>query len=87
MSEVNVDNTADATAAAAPAPTDNVINLTDLQNVLIVIDMASNRGAFKGQELEPVGQLYNKIARFVQAALPPQDPTAAAAPTADAAQG
>lgn len=56
------------------APTDgnNVINITDLQNVLVVIDLASNRGAFRGNELEPIGQLYNKIGRFVQAALPPQ---------------
>ena len=50
----------------------SVINLTDLQNVLVVIDLASNRGAFRGNELEPIGQLYNKIGRFVQAAMPPQ---------------
>lgn len=53
----------------------NVINITDLQNVLVVIDLASNRGAFRGNELEPIGQLYNKIGRFVQAAMPPQEQT------------
>jgi hypothetical protein len=51
---------------------DIVINLVDLQNILVVFDLASNRGAFKGGELEAVGQLYNKIARFVQAATPPK---------------
>lgn len=53
-----------------PNAADTVINLTDLQNVLVVFDLASNRGAFKGNELEPIGQLYNKIQRFLQAAQP-----------------
>ncbi len=48
-----------------------VINLQDLRNILVVFDLASARGAFKGPELEPVGQLYNKISKFVQAASPP----------------
>ncbi len=71
MSDVTVENT--------PQPEqntgENIINLTDLQNILVVFDLASNRGAFRGNELEPVGQLYNKIARFVQAAMPPQAST------------
>lgn len=62
----DVDNTQPA------GDTNNVINITDLQNILVVIDLASNRGAFRGNELEPIGQLYNKIGKFVQAALPPQ---------------
>lgn len=65
MSET-VENTQSAPDA------NSVINITDLQNVLVVIDLASNRGAFRGNELEPIGQLYNKIGRFVQAAMPPQ---------------
>ena len=50
-----------------------VINLQDLRNVLVVFDLASARGAFKGPELEPVGQLYNKITKFVQLATPPTE--------------
>lgn len=68
MSDVTVDNT----PQAQPAAGENIINLTDLQNILVVFDLASNRGAFRGNELEPVGQLYNKISKFVQAAMPPQ---------------
>lgn len=64
MSDVAVEN-------QQPAQ-DTMINLTDLQNVLVVFDLASNRGAFRGNELEPVGQLYNKISRFIQAATPPK---------------
>jgi hypothetical protein len=55
---------------SAPGPNDTVINLVDLQNILVVFDLASNRGAFKGGELEAIGQLYNKVSKFVQAATP-----------------
>jgi len=47
---------------------DSVINLADLQNILTVLDLASSRGAFRGAELEPVGQLYNKFKKFVDSA-------------------
>lgn len=64
--EVNVNNT-------VPEQTpDNVVTLTDLQNVLVVLDLASSRGAFRGPELEPVGQLYTKINKFLQAVMPQQ---------------
>ena len=43
------------------AQADSTINLADLQNILTVLDLASSRGAFRGPELEPVGQLYNKF--------------------------
>ena len=58
-----------------PVSTDtppNVISIQDLQNILIIFDLASNRGAFRGSELEPIGKLYNKLNAFVQAALPPK---------------
>ncbi len=45
------------------------ITLTDLQNIISVLDLASSRGAFRGPELEPVGQLYNKFKRFVDNAV------------------
>ncbi len=67
MTEVS--NTPDA---VAPQTSESVINLNDLQNVLVVIDLASNRGAFRGPELQPIGQLYDKINRFLQSALPPK---------------
>lgn len=59
------------TNAAQPSP-DNVVTLTDLQNILVVLDLASSRGAFRGGELEPVGQLYAKINRFLQSVMPQQ---------------
>jgi len=50
---------------------ETVVTLTDLQNVLVVLDLASSRGAFRGAELQPVGQLYDKINKFLQAVMPP----------------
>lgn len=83
-----VTNTQDAPSSpGAPGESNNVINITDLQNILVVIDLASNRGAFRGNELEPIGQLYNKIGRFVQAALPPQQEQSDAPPPPPAGQG
>lgn len=61
------------TTAADQTNPDNVVTLTDLQNILVVLDLASSRGAFRGPELEPVGQLYNKINRFLQAVAPQQE--------------
>jgi hypothetical protein len=42
------------------------INLTDLENVLVLIDLATQRGALRANELAGVGALYEKIASFVK---------------------
>jgi len=52
-------------APAAPS-----ISIQDLQNLLIVVDLATQRGAFRGPELSQVGVLFDKINQFVQSALP-----------------
>jgi hypothetical protein len=65
----NTTETANVPDQQAP---DSVISLNDLQNVLVVIDLASNRGAFRGPELQPIGQLYDKINRFLQSVIPPK---------------
>lgn len=48
----------------------------DLQNMLIVIDLACQRGAFRAAELTQIGTLHDKVAQFVQSILP-QEPAAA----------
>jgi uncharacterized protein YggE len=57
--------------AEAPAETTATqeINLTvaDLRNLRTIIDIASQRGAFKGNELKPVGETYDKLDQFVKA--------------------
>lgn len=41
------------------------ITVSDLETVLNIIDVASKRGAFQGNELKQVGDVYSKIQSFV----------------------
>lgn len=41
------------------------ININDLAAVKSIIDVASQRGAFRANEMEAVGKTYNKIASFL----------------------
>jgi hypothetical protein len=41
------------------------ITLSDLRNVLTVIDLAARRGTFHGEELSDVGRLYDRLRRFI----------------------
>lgn len=54
----------EATAPAAPAPAD--LNISDLVALKSIIDVASQRGAFKAAELEAVGKTYNKLNSFLE---------------------
>tara|TARA_R110001606_G_scaffold49611_1_gene125106 strand:- start:2508 stop:2774 length:267 start_codon:yes stop_codon:yes gene_type:complete len=51
------------------------ITLQQVAQVVDVIDLCSTRGAFKGEELEVVGQLRNAYARFFKANAPQESPT------------
>jgi hypothetical protein len=55
------------------------ISIADLQNLLIVIDLATTRGAFRGPELSQVGQVFDKLNQFVQSVTPPADTAATTA--------
>jgi hypothetical protein len=41
------------------------LTLTDIISVKNLIDAACTRGAFKAPEMQSIGELYNKISRFV----------------------
>lgn len=41
------------------------LTLNDLTGAIQVIDLASTRGAFRGEELLPVGTLRERIAKYV----------------------
>jgi hypothetical protein len=47
---------------AASAPDLNVNDLTALKNI---IDVATQRGAFKAAEMEAVGKVYNRLNLFL----------------------
>ena len=42
------------------------LNLQHLINVLNIIDLSSQRGAFRATELEGIGNSYNAIKRFLE---------------------
>ena len=57
------------TQAAAPAAEQQSapsLTLQDLVLVAQIIQLTSQRGAFKAEELESVGGLYNKLIAFLQ---------------------
>lgn len=41
------------------------LNIQDLVGLKSVIDVATQRGAFKAAELEAVGKLYNRLNNFI----------------------
>jgi len=56
--------------AEAPAPAELTIN--DLNAIKTIIDVASTRGAFRANELEAVGKVFNKLNSFLESVTPKQ---------------
>lgn len=71
---MSTENTATAQKPAAqpqaPAPEQNTapveLTVQDLGVLRSIIDVASQRGAFKANELEAVGKTFNKLDNFLQ---------------------
>ena len=59
------ENTTEATQqeAASQGPD---LNVSDLAALRSIIDVATQRGAFKAPELEAVGKAYNKLNAFLE---------------------
>jgi uncharacterized protein YigE (DUF2233 family) len=49
---------------AAPAAPD--LNISDLAALRSIVEVASQRGAFKATELEAVGKTFNKLHAFLE---------------------
>jgi hypothetical protein len=68
MTEVNENEV--STEAPAQAPTGvqqpTGIQITDLQTILNIIDLASSRGAFRAPELTQVGMIADKLGAFLR---------------------
>lgn len=41
------------------------LNISDLSALKSIIDVATQRGAFRAAELESVGKIYNKLTNFL----------------------
>ena len=63
--EVPVTDQPDTAAVQTPAGPD--LNITDLSALRNIVEIASQRGAFKAAELEVVGKTYNKLSAFLEA--------------------
>ena len=59
-----VQNQEAAAPEAAPAAPD--LNISDLVALKSIVEVASQRGAFKAAELEAVGKTFNKLNTFLE---------------------
>ena len=50
------------------------LNINDLAAIRSIIDVASQRGAFKAGEMEAVGKVYNKLSTFLDSIANKKDP-------------
>lgn len=48
------------------------LNINDLLALKSIIEVASQRGAFKANELEAVGKTFNKLSTFLEAVTAPK---------------
>ena len=62
------------------------ISLADFSAALQVIDVCTQRGAFRGEELSSVGQLRDRINAFVQHHAPAKEEGAAEEATGEVAK-
>lgn len=65
--EKKVEGAAEAAPAAAPAPQQPDLTVQDLSSLKAIIDVASQRGAFKPNEMVTVGSVYTKLEAFLNA--------------------
>ncbi len=71
MDKVNKMSEENTVAEEAQTPD---ISINDIRNMLSVVDACAVRGACTPEELEGVGALRNKVAAFVEANLPQEEP-------------
>jgi len=57
--------TAPAEQPAGDTPPSTGLSVGDLQNIAMIFEVASRRGAFKADEMATVGTVYNKLKAFL----------------------
>lgn len=81
----DTEQTQTETGAAEQQVPEN-LTLNELDQIAQVIDLASQRGAFRGNELQAVGALYNKLASFLSFVQAQQQAAAEAAKEEESAE-
>jgi len=64
-------------ADAAGGPSAPELTINDLNAVRTILDVASTRGAFRANEMEAIGKIYNKLNSFLEAVTPKPEGDAA----------
>lgn len=72
VDEVNKEEQAAQAAAPEQAAAPD-LNISDLVALRSIVDVASQRGAFKAAELEAVGKTYNKLNTFLESVTTKKD--------------
>lgn len=67
MEEAAIETAGAAQAQQAQQAQATELTVQDLQALKVIIDVASQRGAFKPGEMVTVGQTYNKLEKFLEA--------------------
>ena len=68
MEEASIESAGEAQAEAQQGAAQSTeLSVQDLQALKVIIDVASQRGAFKPGEMVTVGQTYNKLEQFLEA--------------------
>lgn len=84
MSEKTVEPTQEVeTVQNEEEQTEPQISFNQIAAVTEIIDLCSTRGAFKGPELEAVGQIRNSFAGFVNFHAPKEEENPTSAPSAE----
>ena len=59
-----------------PTPETNTqITLSDLQSLKVCVEVACSRGAYRAEEMQAIGTVYNSLAKFLSAVTPQTTPT------------
>jgi hypothetical protein len=65
MTETNTNEAVETTQQSNQQPSAD-LNVSDLNAIKSIIDVATQRGAFRAPELESVGKIYNKLNNFLE---------------------
>jgi hypothetical protein len=72
MSEENNEAVAEG-AAQAEAANAVGLNIGDLAGLRQIINVAAQRGAFRAEEMEVIGRVYNKLNAFLNSLAPAEE--------------
>jgi hypothetical protein len=63
----------DTTTQPTPETTTQ-LTLSDLQSLKVCVEVACQRGAYRAEEMQAIGTVYNTLAKFLSAVAPQATP-------------